>query len=240
MLDELEMESVQLALEPLELGRCLGSGRNTATFLLKDCEDRVVKVFRRFAARDTARGLLSEFEFAARVFARKSVGLLDVLLVERVTPLAERLARKPLSELEEERLMDMFVRLPSECGVVNFRADDLHTLGWTRGGPVILDPASCIKTDVRTEEEKLRAAALHCGLFCQGQGLGPDSRLFQFFASVATKGRPPAHAGEKLGRSDLRGLRIDPEADRIEMGISLVARALASGPAPAGPPRGSV
>jgi hypothetical protein len=226
MLDDLELQSVQLALEPLVLGRLLGSGQNTATFELKSVDDMVVKVFRRHAARHLARSQAAG-GFAPRVLGHKAVGLLDVLLVERVKPFklssvggGTCLHESGLHQggLHEEQCLDMLVRLPKDFGLVHFGADDPRTLGLGERGPVLLDSAACLRLEM-SEQEQTEAGALHCGLVCKGQGLGPESPLFQHFASVAVTGKPRPHAGLRFSRADLAGLK----ASGSRLGAQLVS-----------------
>lgn len=225
MLDDLELESVRLALEPLRLGRALGSGEHTATFTLLDSETVVVKVFRKHAARHLVRAQAAH-QWSPRVLAHKSAGLLDVLLVERVKGLATGM--HDFSRLQAEQLLDMLVRLPKEHGLVNLAADDARTFGFRRNGePVLLDTHGTLRFDDLSETEQLQAGALHCGLVSTC-GLPEDSPLFQHFASVCVTGRARPHPGIRYRRADLADVTV-PKT-RLSEQLLTVARQAAEGP----------
>jgi hypothetical protein len=219
MLDAYERQSVALALLPLVLGEQLGQGQNTATFALANDRKKVVKVFRKFALRDVDyEQQLSRDGLAPKIYASKSVGLLDALLVERVVPLTDL---SDLSKMDTEQVLSLCFRLPREFGLVNWNFDQVKSLAKKREG---IDPSICMLdtgrchefstlSRVLTEEEKLWAAALHCGLCCLQPaqvsvkqlvtGTGPTGALFQAYASVLLQGRPRVHIGEQQSMKSL-------------------------------------
>jgi len=205
MLDEYETQSVEHAILPLKLGRKIGSGNDTATFLLENDPDRVLKVYRRFAARDVAYDRLTadplglETRLVPQVFAHKEIGLLDALLVEKVSPLDQDQASR-LSVSDTEQALGIALRFGTEYGMVNweFARPELG-LARTSRGLVVLDPAT---TTTTTKESGHLTSAANCGLMCLSQLMSKHANrnqrakvlencpFFQTFASLVLEKIP--------------------------------------------------
>ena len=207
MLDEYETQSVEHAILPLKLGRKIGSGTDTTTFLIDNEPDKVLKVYRRFAARDVAYDRLTtneESHLVPQVFAHKEIGLLDALLVEKVSPL-DREQVSGLSVSETEQALGVALKFGTEYGMVNweFARPELG-LARTMGRElIVLDP---VTTTTNTESAQSRhfASAANCGLMCLSQLLSKNPNanrnqrakvlencpFFQTFASLVLEKIP--------------------------------------------------